>query len=63
MQKSRYETKKNKELTYTPMMSDIHDAVKAYAIFNRIRITEAYEKIVSEGLKSMGFDYRNLIKK
>ncbi len=63
MQKSRYDSKKDKELTYTAMISDIHDAVKAYAIFNRIRIPEAYEKIIAEGLKSLGFDYQNLVKK
>ncbi len=63
MQKSRYDTKKNKELTYTPMISDTHDAVKAYATFNRMRIPEAYAKIIAEGLSALGFNYKNFITK
>lgn len=46
--------------TYTYIPSDVHDAVKAFAALSRMRVPEAYEKIVAEGLSALGFDFEAL---
>lgn len=46
------------EMTYTWVPSDAHDAVKAFAALNRMKIPDAYEKIIKEGLKAFDFEVR-----
>jgi hypothetical protein len=45
------------QMTYTWVPSDTHDAVKAFAALNRMKIPDAYERIIMEGLKTFNFDF------
>ena len=53
---------KDNEMTYTWIPSDTHDAVKAYAALNRMKIPDAYEQIIIEGLKTFNFDVSGIKK-
>jgi hypothetical protein len=53
---------KDNEMTYTWIPSETHDAVKAFAALNRIKIPEAYEQIIIEGLKTFNFDVSGIKK-
>lgn len=44
------------QMTYTWVPSDAHDAVKAYAAINRIKVPDAYARIIIEGLKAFSFN-------
>jgi hypothetical protein len=47
-------------MTYTWIPSNTHDAVKAFAALNRMKIPDAYERIIKEGLKN--FNYSGIMK-
>ncbi len=49
-------------MTYTWIPSDTHDAVKAYAALNRMKIPDAYVQIIIEGLKTFNFDVSGIKK-
>ena len=50
----------DKKMTYTWIPSNTHDAVKAFAALNRMKIPDAYELIIKEGLKI--FNYPGIMK-
>lgn len=46
------------EMTYTPIPTESHNAVKAFAAINRIKVPDAYKRIIKEGLKAFNFEVR-----
>lgn len=46
------------QMTYTWIPSNTHDAVKAFAALNRMKIPDAYERIIIEGLKALNLDIK-----
>jgi len=52
----------NNKMTYTWIPSYTHDAVKIYAVLNRMKIPDAYEHIIIEGLKGLNFDVSRIKK-